>query len=111
MSRIGFCIVPVVVLCLLVGNFAVADENLSPIDSAAYYGVCIDRIIEKCTRKQFLSTSSSPALRAYADLMAQKGTYCRDLKDKLIQSMLAHKLEAKAYKVEHFVNRRFNQAR
>jgi len=110
MLRFGFCSVIVVSLLLLVGNFTVADDRLSPRDSAAYYGTCIDRIIDKCANKQFLCTSSSPTLRAYADHMAQKCSYCRVHKDQLIQFMLTHELEPKAYKVEHFINRLFHQA-
>lgn len=107
MLRFGFCSVVVVALLLLAGNFTVADEQLSPFDSAAYYGACIDRIIDKCASKQSLSTSSSPALRAYADRMAQKNSFCRNHKDQLIQSMLTHEIKPKFYKVEHFVNRLF----
>jgi len=110
MLRFGFFSVLVVALLLLVGNFSVADEQLSPGDSAAYYRACIDRIIDKCAYKQFLYTSSSPTLRNYADHMAQKGTYCRIHKDQLIQSMLTHELEPKDYKVEHFVNQCFQQS-
>ena len=110
MLRFGFCSVVVFALLLLVGNFTVADDQLTSADSAAYYGACIDRIINKCSYKQFLRTSSSLALRAYADHMAQKGSYCRAHKDQLIQSMLTHELKPKDYKVEHFVNQCFQQA-
>ena len=109
MLRYGFVIVVAVALLLFAGNFTVADEQSLRADSAAYYAACIDRMIDKCANKQSLCASASPALRAYADRMAQKGSFCLLHKDQLIRSMLTHELEPKAYKVEHFINQRFHQ--
>jgi hypothetical protein len=109
MRRYGFFIVMAVALLLLGGNGAVADEQSLPDDAKAYYAACIDRIIDKCAHKEHLCTCSSPVLRAYGDRMVQKSAFCRLYKEQLIQSMLAHELEPKAYKVEHFINQRFHQ--
>ena len=109
MLRYGFFFVVAVALLFLAGNFVGANEQTLPADSATLYAAYIDHIIKKCADNQHLCTSSSSVLRAYANQMLQKSTFCRAHKDQLIRAMLRRKLEPKAYKVEYFVNKYFRQ--
>jgi len=78
--------------------------------TAKYYESCIDKEIEKCNSKLvLLRTSKSKNLQDYARTEAQKAVFLDAEKEMLIKEMIEMQLEPKHYKVELFLNRRFQE--
>ena len=76
---------------------------------AKYYTSCIVKKIENCNSKFILlSSSRSNNLQEYAKLQAQKAKFLEAKKELLIKEMIDMQLEPKHYKVELFLNSRFN---
>lgn len=93
------------VLVLAAGP-AIADDSGQP-HQAALVKALVDNYIAACEAKSGLGQSRSEAMRRTAALYSLKGTYCTLYRDELVQTMIEEDLEAKPYKVNHFLNQRF----
>lgn len=77
---------------------------------AKYYESCIVREIVKCDAKLvLLRTSKSKNLQDYAKLEAQKAKFFKAEKEMLVKEMIEMQLKPKHYKVELFLNNRFQE--
>ena len=77
---------------------------------AKYYESCIVREIVKCDAKLvLLRTSKSKNLQDYAKLEAQKAKFFNAEKEMLVKEMIEMQLKPKHYKVELFLNNRFQE--
>ena len=77
---------------------------------AEYYESCIVREIVKCDSKLvLLRTSKSKNLRDYAKMEAQKVKFFNAEKEMLVKEMIEMQLKPKHYKVELFLNNRFQE--
>jgi hypothetical protein len=80
-------------------------------ETAKYYENCIVREIEKCDSKLvLLFRSKSKNLQDYAKMEAQKTRFLEAEKKILIKEMTEMQLEPKHYKVELFLNSRFQES-
>jgi hypothetical protein len=81
-----------------------------PEEIAKYYESCIFREIKKCDLKLvLLSKSKSKNLQDYTKMEAQKAEFFRSEKDVLVKEMMETQLDPKQYKIELFLNSRFNE--
>ena len=77
---------------------------------AKYYESCIFREIKKCDLKLvLLSKSKSKNLQDYAKREAQKAEFFMAEKDMLIKEMIETQMDPKHYKIELFLNNRFQE--
>ena len=77
---------------------------------AKYYESCIVREIVKCDSKLvLLRTSKSKNLHDYVKMEAQKAKFFKAEKEMLIKEMIEMQLKPKHYKVEFFLNNRFQE--
>ena len=77
---------------------------------AKYYESCIVREIVKCDSKLvLLRTSKSKNLQDYAKMEAQKAKFFNAEKEMLVKEMIEMQLKPKHYKVELFLNNRFQE--
>ena len=77
---------------------------------AKYYESCIFREIKKCDLKLVLfSKSRSKNLQDYAKMEAQKAEFFKAEKDMLVKEMIETQLDPKHYKIEFFLNSRFQE--
>jgi hypothetical protein len=72
------------------------------------YEDAIDDEIVQCRQMSSLMTSRSEKLRMKGHREASKAMFLETHRDQLVDDMIAMKLEPKAYKVERFLNDRFN---
>ena len=106
----------VLTICLMVGVSAFIGLLNSTAFSgdyeklAKYYESCIVREIVKCDAKLvLLRTSKSKILQDYAKREAQKAKFFNAEKEMLVKEMIEMQLKAKQYKVELFLNNRFQE--
>jgi hypothetical protein len=77
---------------------------------AKYYESCIVMEIVKCDSKlALLRTSKSKNLQDYAKMEAQKAKFFNAEKEMLVKEMIEMQLKPKQYKVELFLNNRFQE--
>ncbi|MGD8342579.1 MAG: hypothetical protein PVI38_01555 [Desulfobacterales bacterium] len=69
----------------------------------------VDEYISACEAKSAMLNSSSLNIRRAAMLSCLRATFCRTSKTELVDEMVARNIEAKPYKVHHFLNARFNE--
>ena len=75
-----------------------------------YYESCIFKEIQKCDLKLILlSKSRSKNLQDYAKMEAQKAEFLKAEKNMLIKEMIETQLDPKHYKIELFLNSRFQE--
>jgi hypothetical protein len=109
--------VKVLIICMILCIFAFTGPLTSTAFSgedhekiAKYYESCIVREIAKCESKLvLLRMSKSKNLKDYAEMKAQKAEYLNAEKEVLIEEMLEMQLEPKQYKVELYLQSRFNE--
>ena len=106
----------VLTISLIVGVFAFIGLLNSTVFSgdqggiAKYYGSCIFREIKKCDLKLILlSKSKSKNLQNYAKMEAQKARFLEAEKETLVKEMIKIQLDPKHYKIELFLNSRFQE--
>jgi hypothetical protein len=106
----------VLTICLMVGVSAFIGLLNSTAFSgdheklAKYYESCIVREIAKCDSKLvLLRTSKSKNLQDYAKMEAQKAKFFNAEKEMLVKEMIEMQLKPKHYKVELFLNNRFQE--
>jgi hypothetical protein len=106
----------VLTICLMVGVSAFIGLLNSTAFSgdheklAKYYESCIVREIAKCDSKLvLLRTSKSKNLQDYAKVEAQKAEFFNAEKEMLVKEMIEMQLKPKHYKVELFLNNRFQE--
>ena len=79
-------------------------------ETAKYFESCIVREIEKCDSKSvLLLTSKSKNLQDYAKMEAQKAEFFNAEKEMLVDEMIEMRLKPKQYKIEFFLNSRFQE--
>ena len=77
---------------------------------AKFFNSCIVKEIVKCESKLvLLSASKSKNLQDYAKMKAQKSEFLNAEKKMLVEEMIEMQIEPKHYKVELFLNSRFQQ--
>ena len=81
---------------------SLADEQLKQ-----FYQDCIMNNIAKCQSKTVLHTSKSGNLKSCAALYVKKASFLTSYKDILISEMMEHRIDAKPYKVDYYLNKRF----
>jgi len=75
-----------------------------------YYENCIFREIEKCSSKLILlGDSKSENLQDYVRIKAKKLEFLAAEQDRLIEEMINIKFEPKNYKIDLFLNSRFQE--
>jgi hypothetical protein len=78
---------------------------------AQFFNSCIAKEIVKCESKVvLLSASKSKNLKDYAKKKAQKAEFLNAEKKMLVDEMIEMQIEPKNYKVELFLNSRFQQS-
>ena len=106
------------IIILIIGVFAFIGALNSAAFSgehdqtAKYYESCIVKEIVKCNSKLvLLRTSKSKNLQDYARTEAQKAVFFDAEKEMLVKEMIEMQLDPKHYKVELFLNRRFQEGK
>ena len=69
--------------------------------------VIVDNYISACEAKSAMLHSRSVNIRRAAMLSCLRAALCRTSKAELVDELVAKKIEAKPYKVHHFLNARF----
>lgn len=106
----------ILIMILIIG----ASVFMGPLNLAVFSGdhgelakfcnSCIIKEIAKCESKLvLLSASRSKNLQDYAKMKAQKAEFLNANKEMLVDEMVEMQIEPKHYKVELFLNSRFQQ--
>jgi len=103
-SKTTMILVAIVMAGLIMTGPAVGNET-----NRASLEAIVDEYISACEAKSALLNSSSLNIRRAAMLSCLRATFCRTSKTELINEMVAQNVEAKPYKVHHFLNARFHE--
>lgn len=88
---------------MMTGPVASGETNRAGLEAI------VEKYISACEAKSAMLNSSSVNIRQAAVLACLRATFCRTSKTELIDEMVAQEVEAKPYKVHHFLNARFNE--
>ncbi|MGD1974999.1 MAG: hypothetical protein PVH37_01265 [Desulfobacterales bacterium] len=89
-------------------NLAVFSDDHEQL--ATFFNNCIVKEIVKCESKMaLLSASKSKNLQDYARTKAKKAEFLNAEKKMLVDEMIEMQIEPKQYKIELFLNRRYQQ--
>jgi hypothetical protein len=89
-------------------NLAVSSDDHEEL--AKFFNNCIVKEIVKCESKSvLLSASKSKNLQDYARMKAKKAEFLNAEKKMLVDEMIEMQIEPKHYKVELFLNSRYQQ--
>lgn len=95
-------------LCAFIGVMNSKAISAEHEEFAKYYENCIVKEIEKCNAKLvMLRMTKSKNLKEYAEMEGQKAIFFNAHKEELIKEMMEMQLEPKDYKMELFLNHRF----
>ena len=104
------------IMILIIGIFAfMGPLNLAVFSGdhgelAKFFNSCIVKEIAKCESKMvLLNTSKSKNLQDYARMKAQKAEFLDAEKKMLVEEMIEMQIEPKHYKVELFLNSRYQR--
>lgn len=103
------CIVSLVLVMAVIGATHAAAQSVSKDQLVKYYESCITKKISTCNAKTVLKTSRSVNLRRKADLSARQVTFFITNKNMLINEMVDQEIGQKHYKVDYYLNKRFNE--
>jgi hypothetical protein len=103
------CIVSLVLVMAVIGAAPAAAQSVSKDQLVKYYKSCITKKITNCSAKTTLKTSRSVNLRRRADLATRQVTFFTTNKNMLIHEMVDQEIGQKNYKVDYYLNKRFNE--
>lgn len=101
-------LIPFIILvlsALLVTPAIAGDKNMS---KRAFYEDAIDNEIDQSRQMASLMASRSANLRKKGHREASMAMFLETHRNQLVDKMIAHDLAPKTYKVERFLNERFN---
>ena len=98
-----------VLVMAVIGAALVAAQSVSKDQLVKYYKSCITKKISNCSAKTDLKTSRAANLRRKADLAARQVTFFTTNQSMLINEMVDQKIGQKYYKVDYYLNKRFNE--
>jgi hypothetical protein len=103
------CIVSLVLVMAVIGAALAAAQSISKYQLVKYYKSCIMKKISNCSAKTALKTSRSVNLRRKADLATRQVTFFTTNENMLINEMVDQEIGQKHYKVDYYLNKRFNE--
>ena len=89
------------------GNLSAISEDGQNTQIIKYYENMINEIISKCHSKAQLKESKSVHLQSCAAVKLKKANFLSKNKEMLIKEMVKSAIDAKQYKVEYFLNKKF----
>jgi hypothetical protein len=98
-----------VLVMAVIGAALAAAQSVSKDQLVKYYKSCITKKISNCSAKTDLKTSRAANLRRKADLAARQVTFFTTNQSMLINEMVDQKIGQKYYKVDYYLNKRFNE--
>ena len=103
---ITITIVLVIYLIAVFPDIGLTDENEQ---LANYYQEYISQCISKNESKAALQTSRSENLRRSGEIYEQKAAFLTNYQDILADEMIRKDIGTKSYKVDYYLNKRFNE--
>lgn len=94
---------------VLMGTSPSFGQSGTDTEMVKFYETCIQNQISKHQAKAALKVSRSENLRSCAVVSSKKEVFLVNHKDMLIQEMLKNEMDLKTYKVEQYLNRRYNE--
>ena len=98
-----------VLVMAVIGAALAAAQSVSKDQLVKYSKSCITKKISNCSAKTDLKTSRAANLRRKADLAARQVTFFTTNQSMLINEMVDQKIGQKYYKVDYYLNKRFNE--
>jgi hypothetical protein len=89
------------------GNLSAISENGQNTQIIKYYENMINETISKCHSKAQLKESKSVHLQSCASVKLKKANFLSKSKEMLIKEMVKKDIDAKQYKIEYFLNKKF----
>ncbi len=102
-------IVLLALFVVLMGTSQSFSQSGTDAELIKFYEICIQNQISKHQAKAALKVSRSENLRSCAVVSSKKAVFLVNHKDMLIQEMLKNEMDPKTYKVEYYLNKRYNE--
>jgi len=102
-------IISLVSFILIIDSAPATGQLESKDQLLKYYESCITKKIANCKAKTTLKNSRSVNLRRRADLATKQMIFLTTNKTMLIKEMVDQEIGQKHYKVDYYLNKRFNE--
>ena len=104
-------IILIIVIAALMNTLSTAGDYPALDQSPKFYEDCIDKYISRCqTKAALLKNFKFKNIQKMASLALQKAAFLSENKDRLINEMIAENIGKKHYKVQLYINKRFNES-
>jgi hypothetical protein len=95
------------ILAAFLGNLSAISEDGQNTQTIKYYEIILNETISKCHSKAQLKGSKSVHLQSCAAIKLKKANFLIKNKEMLIKEMVKNAIDAKQYKIEYFLNKKF----
>ena len=109
MGRKAFVITAMIMAVVLMGVISATGQNGENEKLAQYYQEHISKCISKNKSKAVLQTSKSENLRSCGKIYKQKAVFLTNNQNVLVDEMIRQEIGTKPYKVDYYLNKRFNE--
>ena len=107
MKRIFLSVIFMTIFASFLGNLSAISEDGQNTQMIKYYENMINETISKCHSKAHLKESKSVHLQSCAAVKLKKANFLIKNKEMLIKGMVKRDIDAKQYKIEYFLNKKF----
>ena len=107
MKRHILSVIFVTILASFLGPLSAICEDGQNIQIIKYYENFINEKISKCHSKAQLKESKSVHLQSCAAVNIKKANFLSKNKEMLIKEVVKNAIDAKQYKIEYFLNKKF----
>jgi hypothetical protein len=111
MKRIFLSVIFMTIFASFLGKLSAISEDSQNTHTQIknYYENMINETISKCHSKAQLRESKSANLQSCAAVKLKKANFLSKNKEMLINEMVKKAIDAKQYKIEYFLNKKFRE--
>jgi len=110
MKTNSIIIVIIVTVIFALGSLPALSQDAEVQNLRAKYGESLKVYTDRCNTKSEMLNSKSDNLRKAALRSCMKASFCSIYKDELIDELMANNIELKPYKIQLFLNHKFETA-
>ena len=107
MKKNFLSVIFMMIFAAFLGNLSAISEDGQNTQMIKYYENMINETISKCHSKAHLKESKSVHLQSCAAVKLKKANFLIKNKEMLIKEMVKSAIDAKQYKIEYFLNKKF----
>jgi len=104
-------VILIATMAALMSTISALDETPALEQTSKFYEDCINKYISRChTKAALFKNIKFKNIQKIVSLAMQKAAFLSENKDRLINEMIAENIGKKHYKIQLYLNKRFNES-